>query len=135
MIRDKNFDFSFSGLKTALLYALQNDKSWKKRVPEYAAEFQAAVADVLVTKTIKAAKQLNCKNVMLSGGVAANLELRNRLKMAVEEKLDGAKLIIPDLKYCTDNAAMIAAAGYFRAKKKDFTPWRKLKTDANQELK
>ncbi len=135
MIRDKNFDFSFSGLKTSLLYALQKDQSWKKRIPEYAAEFQQAVIDVLVKKTIRAAETENCKNIMLSGGVAANIELRRQLKAAVETKLNGAKPIIPDLKYCTDNAAMIAAAGYFRAKKKDFMAWQKLKTDANLELK
>lgn len=72
---------------------------------------------------------------MLSGGVAANIELRNQLKKAVKAKLTGAKLIIPEFKYCTDNAAMIATAGYYRARKKDFTPWQKLRTEPNQELK
>jgi N6-L-threonylcarbamoyladenine synthase len=135
MIRDKNFDFSFSGLKTALLYALQKDKKWKEKIPEYCAEFQQAAVDVLIHKTIKAAKSLDCKTVMLSGGVSANLELRSQLGTAVKKNLVGAKLIIPNLKYCTDNAAMIAAAGYFRARKKYFTPWQKLKTRPNLELK
>ncbi|OGF24357.1 hypothetical protein A3H09_03360 [Candidatus Falkowbacteria bacterium RIFCSPLOWO2_12_FULL_45_13] len=135
MIRDRNFDFSFSGLKTALLYALEKDKDWRMRIPEYAAEFQQAAVDVLVHKTIKAAKTQNCRTVMLSGGVAANLELRSQLAVAVKKNLPLAKYIMPDLKYCTDNAAMIAAAGYFRARRKDFTPWQKLKTDANLELR
>ena len=135
MINSSDFDFSFSGLKTALLYAIQRDKNWKKKIPGYAAEFQQAVVDVLIYKIIKAALKYNCKNIMLSGGVAANVELRNQLKKAVENKLSGVKLIIPEFKYCTDNAAMVAAAGYFHAKRKNYTAWRKLKTDANLELR
>jgi len=135
MINSGDFDFSFSGLKTALFYQLERDRNWRKKISAYAAEFQNAAVEVLVHKTIKAAQKFNCRNVMLSGGVAANLELRNRLKIAVKEKLTGAELIIPDLKYCTDNAAMIAAAGYFRARKKDFTPWQKLKTEPNIEFR
>jgi len=135
MLNDKNFDFSFSGLKTAMLYAIQKDRSWKKRIPQYAYEFQQAVVEVLVHKTIKAALKYNCKNIMLSGGVAANTELRGQLENAVKNKLSGATLSIPELKYCTDNAAMVAAAGYFHAKRKNYTAWRKLKTDANLELR
>ena len=134
MINSNDFDFSFSGLKTALLYAIQKDKQWKKKIPEYAAEFQQAVAEVLVHKTIKAALKYKAKNIMLAGGVVANTELRRQMKMAVKNKLSGANLSIPELKYCTDNAAMIAAAGYFMARRKKFTPWQKLKADANQEL-
>ncbi len=130
-----DFDFSFSGLKTALLYEIQKDKNWKKKVPDYAYEFQKAVAEVLVLKTIKAALKYDCKNIMLSGGVAANIELRSQLGEAVKNKLNDAKLIIPEFKYCTDNAAMIATAGYFRVKRKKFTQWQKLKTDSNLELK
>jgi N6-L-threonylcarbamoyladenine synthase len=67
--------------------------------------------------------------------VAANIELRSQLGEAVKNKLNDAKLIIPEFKYCTDNAAMIATAGYFRVKRKKFTQWQKLKTDSNLELK
>ena len=134
MMDSANFDFSFSGLKTALFYQLERNKDWQERVSEYAAEFQRAAVEVLVAKTVKAAKALNCQTVMLSGGVAANLELRSQLGKAVAEQLAGANLIIPQFTYCTDNAAMIAAAGYFRAKRKDFVPWQKLKTEPNQEL-
>ena len=118
-----------------MLYQLEQDKDWKSKVPEYAFEFEQAVVNVLVFKAIKASKELNCKTVMLSGGVAANLVLREQLKTAVNKKLAGVKLIIPELKYCTDNAVMIAAAGYFRAKKKDFTALTGLKTEPNLELK
>ena len=135
MIRDRNFDFSFSGLKTALFYALRRDRGWRERIPEYAAEFQKAAVEALVAKTIKAAKAFKCRTVMLAGGVEANLELRRELAVAVKESLAGVELAIPELKYCTDNAAMIAAAGYFRARKKDFTPWQKLKTEPNKEFK
>jgi len=134
MFNSGDFDFSFSGLKTALLYGIQKNKNWKKKIPEYAYEFQQAVVEVLVHKTIKAALKYNCKNIMLSGGVAANTELRGQLENAVKNKLSGATLSIPELKYCTDNAAMVAAAGYFHAKRKNYTAWRKLKTDANKEL-
>lgn len=133
MINSDDFDFSFSGLKTALLYAVKSDKNWKKKIPEYAAEFQQAVIDVLIKKTIKAALKYNVKNVMLAGGVAANAELRNQLKSAVAEKLPGTNLHVPESRYCVDNAAMIAAAGYFHAKRNDLTRWQKLKADANLE--
>lgn len=135
MINSGDYDFSFSGLKTALFYQLQRDPRWRKKISAYAAEFQRAAVDVLVTKAVKAAQVFGSKTVMLSGGVAANLELRSRFKTAVKEELAGVKLIIPELKYCTDNAVMIAAAGYFRAKRKDFTAWQKLKTEPNKEFK
>jgi len=135
MIKDKSFDFSFSGLKTALIYEINRDKNWRKKVAEYCAEFQQAIVDVLTSKTIRAAKEYKVKTVMLSGGVAANLELRHELEQKVRQEVKGAKFLMPEIKYCTDNAAMVAAAGYFRAKQKKFTPWQKLKVDANMELK
>lgn len=134
MINSKDFKFSFSGLKTAFLYKLKKDAGWKKRIPEYAAEFQQAVVDVLVSKTIKAAEKYKAKTVMLSGGVSANKELRLQLERAVREKLVKTEFVMPDLKYTTDNAAMVAAAGYFKARAKKFTQWQKIKVDANLEL-
>src|SRR3989339_334959 len=134
MINSGDFDFSFSGLKTALFYELKKDKNWKKRIPEYCYEFQQAAVDTLVFKTIKAAEKYKAKTVMLAGGVAANTELRKQLEKAVEEKLKAA-FVMPDLKYTTDNAAMVASAGYFHTLKKDFTPWEKLRVDCNLELK
>jgi N6-L-threonylcarbamoyladenine synthase len=134
MIKDKSFDFSFSGLKTALRYQLEKDRSWEKRIPEYAAEFQEAVTDVLVYKTIKAAKKYGVKNVMLAGGVSANHRLREKMTAVVKQELPSIQLNIPDLKYTTDNAAMVAAAGYFKALRKNFTPWQKLWVDCNAKL-
>ena len=128
MINSGDYDFSFSGLKTALLYQLKKDGKWKNRIPEYCAEFQQAIIDVLITKTIKVARDFKVKTVMLSGGVAANQELRRQIQKKIE-------ILVPDLKYTTDNAAMIASAGYFRALKKDFIPWQKIKVDPNLELK
>ncbi|MDD5528070.1 MAG: tRNA (adenosine(37)-N6)-threonylcarbamoyltransferase complex transferase subunit TsaD [Patescibacteria group bacterium] len=133
MLNDPNFDFSFSGLKTALLYKIQKDKDWRKRVPEYCREFERAVVETLVGKAIKAARKYNVKTMMLSGGVSANLVLREEFQNAVAKI--GVACHIPPLEYTTDNAAMIAAAGYFRARKKTFTPWQKLKADSNLEFK
>ncbi len=135
MINSGDYDFSFSGLKTALLYEIKNDALWKKKIPLYAHEFQQAAVEVMVNKTVKAAKMYKAKSVMLTGGVAANKELRGQLENAVREELADAKFFMPDLKYCTDNAAMVAAAGYFKAKRREFTFWQKLKVDANLELR
>jgi N6-L-threonylcarbamoyladenine synthase len=133
MLNDPNFDFSFSGLKTALLYKIQKDKDWKKKVPEYCHEFERAVVETLVGKAVKAAKKYKIKTMMLAGGVSANLVLREEFQDAAAKI--GVACHIPPLEYTTDNAAMIASAGYFRAKKKSFTPWQKIKSDSNLEFK
>ena len=134
MINSSSYDFSFSGLKTALLYAVKKDKSWKKRIPEYCYEFQQAIIDVLISKTIKAAQKYKIKTIMLAGGVAANLALRQQMREKLEADLPQVNFIIPDLKYTTDNAAMVATAGYYKALRKEFTPWPKLRVDCNQKL-
>jgi N6-L-threonylcarbamoyladenine synthase len=132
MIKDTSFDFSFSGLKTALLYAIRDDIHYKKRISEYCYEFEQAVVDVLVTKTLRAAKKFNVTSVMLAGGVAANSTLRKKLASEVENL--GLNFSMPAFEYTTDNAAMIAAAGYFKFKAGHTTPWQKLKVDPNLEL-
>ncbi len=134
MINSKDYDFSFSGLKTALFYELKKDKNYKKRIPEYCHEFQQAVIDVLIKKTLKAAKEYKVKTIMLAGGVSANKELRKQMAKIVKFQIQNSKFKILDLRYTTDNAAMIAAAGYFKASRKKFTPWQKLKVDCNAEL-
>ncbi len=134
MIHDKNFEFSFSGLKTAVLYKVRNDKNWKNRIPEYCYEIQQAIIDVLVFKTIKASKKFSVKTVMLAGGVSANTELRTQLETAVKKEISSAKFIKPKMKYTTDNAAMIASAGYFHALKNDFHMWQNIKVDCNSEI-
>jgi N6-L-threonylcarbamoyladenine synthase len=132
MLNNPNFDFSFSGLKTALLYKIQKDKDWKNRVPEYCYEFERAVIETLIGKAVKAARKYKVKTMMLAGGVAANSVLRAEFQAAAQK--ENLACQIPPLDYTTDNAAMIAAAGYFRAKQKDFTPWKKIKVDCNLEL-
>ncbi|CAM4392940.1 O-sialoglycoprotein endopeptidase [Bacillus manliponensis] len=107
-----SYDFSFSGLKSAVINTVHNAKQRGEEIaPEdLAASFQASVIDVLVTKTVKAAEEYNVKQVLLAGGVAANKGLRAQLEATFHEK-ENIELIIPPLSLCTDNAAMIAAAG------------------------
>lgn len=135
MLNSSNLNFSFSGLKTALLYQLKKDKNWKNRIEEYCFEYQQAIIDVLVGKTIKAAIKLHAKTVMLSGGVSANSELRNCLKEAVNKKLNKINCLVPNFEYTTDNAAMIAAAGFFTSLNHKITVFSKLKVDPSLQLK
>ncbi|MEI7620292.1 MAG: tRNA (adenosine(37)-N6)-threonylcarbamoyltransferase complex transferase subunit TsaD [Candidatus Falkowbacteria bacterium] len=135
MINSAGFDFSFSGLKTALLYTLKKDSEWQKKIPEYCFELQEAIVETLVSKTIKAAKKYDVKTVMLSGGVSANRRLREVLEKTVKEKLDGVDFHMPELAYTTDNAAMIAMAGYYRFINKKTVGWNKIKMDCNLELR
>jgi len=134
MINSADFDFSFSGLKTSVRYAIQKDENYKNNILEYCHEVEEAIVDVLISKTVKAALKYNAKTIMLAGGVSANKKLRENFERIVKEKIPAAILSIPDLRYTTDNAAMVAAAGYFRAKQKSFTPWQALKNNPNLEL-
>ncbi|MDH5164193.1 tRNA (adenosine(37)-N6)-threonylcarbamoyltransferase complex transferase subunit TsaD [Heyndrickxia oleronia] len=111
-LEDDSYDFSFSGLKSAVINTLHNaeQKGISIDPKNMAASFQASVIDVLVTKTLKAAKEFKVKQVLLSGGVAANKGLREELEKAFATIMD-IELVIPPLVLCTDNAAMIAAAG------------------------
>ena len=108
---DNPYDFSFSGLKTAVLYEVNalKKKSNKLPVEDLAASFQSTVVDVLFTKTVKAAREFGAKEILVAGGVSANRPLRNAFQAQTEFKVN-----IPAFSLCTDNAAMIAAAGYYR---------------------
>ncbi|HUZ92701.1 MAG TPA: tRNA (adenosine(37)-N6)-threonylcarbamoyltransferase complex transferase subunit TsaD, partial [Candidatus Paceibacterota bacterium] len=114
-------DFSFSGLKTAVLYYVRDLKAAGKSVnkAEIAAGFEQAVVDVLVAKTKRAAQESGAESILLSGGVAANKHLRKALTRAAG--IIGAECYVPDFKYNLDNAVMIAAAGYLvRLRKKKY---------------
>lgn len=111
-LEEGSYDFSFSGLKSAVINTLHNAKQRGEQLApaDVAASFQQSVVDVLVTKAIRAVKEYRVKQLLLAGGVAANKGLRNKLQ-AEMGKIEGVELIIPPLELCTDNAAMIAAAG------------------------
>ncbi|OGO25244.1 MAG: tRNA (adenosine(37)-N6)-threonylcarbamoyltransferase complex transferase subunit TsaD [Chloroflexi bacterium RBG_16_51_16] len=104
-------NFSFSGLKTAVLYQVRELEQKGRGLPvaDLAASFQAAIVEVLFTKTIQAARQFGAKEILVAGGVSANQALRTTFKNQNEFPVH-----IPALSLCTDNAAMIAAAGYYR---------------------
>lgn len=106
-----SYDFSFSGLKSAVINTIHNAEQRGETIDQanLAASFQDSVTEVLVAKTMRAAVAFNAKEILVAGGVAANKGLRNRITVACEEA--GIPLHIPPLSLCTDNAAMIAAAG------------------------
>jgi len=118
MINQDNFDFSFSGLKTAV----QNNL----KIKHPAAEVQEAIVDALVVKSLKAIEKYKPKSFIVSGGVAANARLREKLQIKIKN------LYIPKPKYCTDNAVMVATAGYYINKP---THWSKITADPNLFLK
>ncbi|MFA5946425.1 MAG: tRNA (adenosine(37)-N6)-threonylcarbamoyltransferase complex transferase subunit TsaD [Patescibacteria group bacterium] len=117
MLDSKNLNMSFSGLKTSVLYTLREKESeidnhaFRANI---AASFQEAIVDVLAKKTLAAIKKHKPVSLILAGGVAANIALRERLLKLAEET--GVVLFLPPFEYSLDNAAMIAAAGYFRAR-------------------
>ena len=120
-LEDGSHQFSFSGLKTSVLYYLRKvgfDKGANANqqfVADVCASFQAAVVDVLIDKLIAAAQEYKVKDIAVCGGVSANSELRRRLE--TEAKINHLQLFIPKLDFCTDNGAMVAQAGYERLRK------------------
>jgi tRNA N6-adenosine threonylcarbamoyltransferase len=115
---DEGYDFSFSGLKTAVVNYVR--KHPEVATPDVAASFQEAVVDVLVTKARRAAAEVGAKGLALGGGVAANSLLRERFLDACTE--DSLHAFVPTRAMCTDNAAMVAAAGWWRLRSDGPTP-------------
>jgi N6-L-threonylcarbamoyladenine synthase len=133
MIYQKNYDFSFSGLKTAVLYQYQKSKiKNQKYKQEICAEVQQAIIDVLISKTLKAAKEFRTKSIILGGGVAANKELRKLFRSMVNNQMPNVKFFVPPENLCTDNAAMVAITAYFHRKEK--FNLSEIKANANLEI-
>jgi len=117
---DNSYNFSFSGLKSAVINLVYNEEQRGNVInkEDLATSFQDVVVEIISKKTIKALKDYNVKNLILAGGVAANNGLRNKLStLCVENDI---RCSFPPIKYCTDNAAMIATAGYFLYKRGEF---------------
>lgn len=132
MINSKDSDFSFSGLKTAVARIVDSEQvTGDSEKANLAAGIEEAIVNVLVDKTIKAAKLHKVKNIMIAGGVAANLKLVSSLQVTVDSLNPKIKLHIPPPNLCTDNGAMIAAAGFFSKPIKDPL---KLQADPNLSL-
>ena len=141
MEKSKDYNFSYSGLKTAVLYKIRDLKKEGIKITdniknEICYEFQKAAIDVLIQKTAKAAKEHEVKSILLSGGVSANALLRLSLSKVAKEL--STNYFQPELEYTGDNAAMIALAGYFNYKKNppsrktsEDTDWKSVEMDAN----
>ncbi len=137
MMYAKNYDFSFSGLKTAVLYEFKKQPARVRKSKEYiqtmCREIQQSIIDVLIWKTFKAAKDFRVKSIILGGGVAANTELKRQFEEKVKTEIPHFQFYIPDSKFCTDNAAMIALTAYFHLKEATKN-WQKIKADANLRI-
>ena len=123
MLGHDSLDFSFSGIKTAVLYYCRGqdmkgenkvDSMSRQEIADIAASFQAAVVDVLVKKTKRAAKKIGAKTILLGGGVAANSSLRTALQETYDSSAPPIKLLVAPKQYCTDNAVMVASLGYYK---------------------
>ncbi len=115
MLKSNDYKFSFAGLKTAVLYTLRKLPTLTPEVKEkMAREFEDAVTEVLLTKTKKALLAYNPKTLIIGGGVSANTHIRNSFEMLIKKEFPTISLIIPERSLSTDNALMIAAAGYMR---------------------
>ena len=114
---DDSYNFSFSGIKSAVINLVHNEEQRGNtiRKEDIACSFQNRVVEILTKKTMKALKEYNVKNLIIAGGVSANSGIRNKFTELCQK--NDINLTIPNIKYCTDNAAMIAAAGYFAYKK------------------
>lgn len=137
MINQKNYDFSFSGLKTAVLYHYRNQpeeiRKSKNYIQKIAKETQQAIIDVLIYKTLKAAHNYKIKAIILGGGVAANQELRRQFKEKIKKQLPHLLLLMPEPEFCTDNGAMVGLAAYFHWPDGQKN-WQKIKAEANLKI-
>ena len=131
-LEDGSYNFSFSGLKSAVINLAHNAKQRGEEInpKDLCASFQASVTEVLVRKTLHLAQEKGCKDIIVAGGVSANKGLKERF---MEEGKD-FNICIPSIRYCTDNAAMIAVAGYYQFKKNPTLSDLTLNADSSLEL-
>jgi len=144
MINSSDFDFSFSGLKTAVLY-LAKDLKAKKKLPSLkdfmAFEVEEAITDVLVKKTLTAAKKYEVRSLILGGGVSANSRLKEKFSAEINRLCPELFFFVPEPFLATDNALMVAVAAFFELKKRkkplNFKNyhWKKIEADANLRIK
>ena len=131
----KDFDFSFSGLKTAVLYKVKEkrkiDNNFKKQL---SASFQEAAFDVVIYKTLKAAKKFNVKTITLGGGVSANKALVSKFELTIKKEGLNLQFLSPNIGLSTDNAVMIAIAGFFRYSQKGASSWQKIEAKSNLKI-
>ncbi len=134
MIKSKNFDFSFSGLKTAVLYNFQSQKKSIRESQDYkiymAKEIQQSIVDVLINKTLKAASAYKAKSIITGGGVMANQELRRQFK--IKNKKLKIPFFVPEKRLCMDNAAMVATCALLNKPK--IINWQKIKVNGNLNI-
>ena len=117
---DNSYNFSFSGIKSAVINLVHNENQRGNEInkEDLSTSFEDIVVKTLTTKTMKAVKEYNVKELLLAGGVSANSGIREEFKRLCEK--ENIKLVVPKLEYCTDNAAMIAACGYYMYLKNEF---------------
>ncbi|MBU2575755.1 tRNA (adenosine(37)-N6)-threonylcarbamoyltransferase complex transferase subunit TsaD [Patescibacteria group bacterium] len=134
MIHEPGYEFSFSGMKNAIRLLIENfgtDAPLGRLSPDLCASIEQAIIDVLTNKSIKTIEHYKPKTFILAGGVSANKKLRKTLKYALPKS---TQFLAPDIKFCMDNASMVAVAAYFHAKNKEYIPYHKLTANANWEL-
>jgi N6-L-threonylcarbamoyladenine synthase len=133
MLKD-GLEFSFSGLKTAVLRAVEGKALSYDETTAMAREIEDAIVEVLVTKTERAAEEFGAKTIIMSGGVSANEHLRAELTRRIPEVLPLGSILFPAPEFATDNAVMIALAGYFHAQRKEFADPTTLEANGNLRL-
>ena len=133
MIYSKDYDFSFSGLKTAVLYNFkERRRNSKKYIQGMCAEIQQAIIDVLIRKTLRAAEEYKAKTIILGGGVTANKELKKQFKTKIRKDKLNFAFQAPAAKFCTDNGAMVGIAANYYQQKTKF--WRNIKANGNLRI-
>lgn len=135
MIDSDNYDFSFAGLKTAVRKVVEAHRQLtEEKKMAIALEFENACAEVLVAKTMRAIEEFGVETVVVGGGVSANMFIRESLAQAIKDYGYSTKLLIPPRELATDNALMIALAGYFRAQKNEYAEPDSIRAQGNLKL-